>query len=659
MQDGVRLAATVYQPQPRRADETFPVLLEYLPYRKDDTFYVVDHSFFSYQAQLGFITVKVDIRGTGSSEGEIPEREYSDTEMIDCEEIIRQLAVASPSNGNVGMFGVSWSGFNAIQMAMRRPPALKAIHAVHASDDLYNDDLHYIDGNLHLDPYHLYICHELGLPRTPDYKLDDDYFKQRLSHRPWLFTYLNNQANGQFWQKKSLRQDPSQIDIPVYLIGGLLDGYRSATMRMFKELQVPVRCDIGPWDHSCPDEGSPGPNYEWQIRLSQWFNRYLRDGSELSNEKELLVFVRHGNTPAVDIEKVDGYWRRDTMPAAGTRNTRFFLMGHELKRTATAGRDTTNTATKSRSLAYNSFSGTAAGTWWGNTTGDMASDDHDALVFDSAPMKKRTQIIGSPKVRFVASATGKLTRWSMRLEDVAPDGTVALITGKVVKIEPGPLPVTNNNNNNNNNHKHLIECELHFTTWTFRVGHKIRLALSNAQFPMAWPTPDLITTTVQTDGQSVLTLPVVPTDVNEVTDLPKLAKKQPSPDSWSIAYGDNKPERETFNRIDRRSGMHSHVVKSKCAYVIDKGIQRKYFAETTNIWSTNPLAPAHAKYTGIAQTTVVSQGKHLRLRTFISVKSDACNFYISVVRTISQKGGYKNGVKKTRRFEETIPRHFQ
>lgn len=664
MLDGVRLAATVYQPQPRRIGETFPVLLEYLPYRKDDTFYVVDHSFFSYQAQLGFITVKVDIRGTGSSEGEIPEREYSDTEMTDCEEIIRQLATAPHANGNVGMFGVSWSGFNAIQMAVRRPSALKAICAVHASDDLYNDDLHYIDGNLHLDPYHLYICHELGLPRTPDYKLDDEYFKQRLSHRPWLFTYLNNQADGPFWQKKSLRQDPAQIDIPVYLVGGLLDGYRSATMRMYNELQVPVRCEIGPWDHSCPDEGSPGPNYEWQLRLAEWFNRYLRDcGAEATAragvnknnaaDKELIVFVRHGNKPDSNIEKYDGYWRKiaarngktGSRPESkaivqGTRNTRFFFAGEALKRRAAADGN--------RTLVCQPFSGTAAGTWWGNTTGDQSGDDAQSLVFDSAPLKSRTQIVGSPAVKFVASSTAKLVRWSVRLEDVAPDGSVSLITGKLIKVcqnqTAGPQ---------------MLETDLHFTTWTFRQGHKIRLAISNAQFPMAWPAAELTTSTIQTGAMSSLTLPVVPIDEDAITDLPKPARKQLSPDSWSIDFGDGKPEREVYNRVDSRTGIYSHVIKAKCAYVIDKAIRRTYFAETTNIWSTDPLAPASSKYTGIAKTTIVSQGKRLSLRTFIRVKSDERNFYVSVVRTITQHGGHQKSVKKTRRFQETIARQHQ
>ncbi len=58
-------------------------------------------------------------------------------------------AAAQPwSNGNVGMTGISWGGFNALQVAARRPPALKAIITLCASDDRYADDIHYMGGAL-------------------------------------------------------------------------------------------------------------------------------------------------------------------------------------------------------------------------------------------------------------------------------------------------------------------------------------------------------------------------------------------------------------------------------------------------------------------------------------------------------------------------------
>ncbi|MBK7922876.1 MAG: hypothetical protein IPJ95_04485 [Gemmatimonadetes bacterium] len=156
----------------------------------------------------------------------MPSREYSEQELDDAEQVIAQLARRRDGNGHVGMWGISWGGFNAIQVAMRQPPALKAILALHATDDLFHDDVHYIDGALHLDPYILQIDHENGLPRTPGYAFDAAYFRDRFDASPWVLTYLKQPADGPFWRRNGLRFRPEALTIPAYLIGGLLDGYR-------------------------------------------------------------------------------------------------------------------------------------------------------------------------------------------------------------------------------------------------------------------------------------------------------------------------------------------------------------------------------------------------------------------------------------------------
>lgn len=182
---------------------------------------------------------------------------------------------------------------------------------------------------------------------------------------------------------------------------------------------------------------------------------------------------------------------------------------------------------------------------------------------------------------------------------------------------------------------------------------------------MSWPSPDAMVSTVFADGSSaILTLPTVPVNVRKVRDLPKLAKKQDSPDSWSIdhpAYKhDGKPDSETLNRVNRRTGEQSHTIKARSAYVIDKskegGVKRTFVVQTNNTWSTNPANPACSKYLGVAETTMVSQGKHLRLRTRILVQSDQDNFYISVTRTMFSQNGR---VVRQRRFVETVARQFQ
>src|SRR5262249_33169383 len=124
MRDGVRLAADVWRPD--EAGGPFPVLLEYLPYRKTEA---RGGSFplYSYFLRHGYVVVRADIRGTGNSEGTLIPYEYSEIEQRDGDDVIAWLARQPFSTGRVGMFGISWGGLNAIHIAMLPPHALEAI----------------------------------------------------------------------------------------------------------------------------------------------------------------------------------------------------------------------------------------------------------------------------------------------------------------------------------------------------------------------------------------------------------------------------------------------------------------------------------------------------------------------------------------------------
>lgn len=184
MKDGVRLAATLYMPDGAKPGEKFPALLEYLPYRKDDGTAAEDYPRHTYFARRGYVSVRVDIRGFGASEGVPPEREYSEQEQVDGEQVIAWLAHQSWSNGNVGMFGISWGGFTAMQMAMRHAPGLKAILAIHATSELFHDDVHYVDGIAHIDEFELNMDMAEGWVGAPDYSLDEQTLGPRFNSPP-------------------------------------------------------------------------------------------------------------------------------------------------------------------------------------------------------------------------------------------------------------------------------------------------------------------------------------------------------------------------------------------------------------------------------------------------------------------------------------------
>jgi len=221
MHDGVRLAVTLYMPAGGKSRERFPALLEYLPYRKDDDEVMRDFANHSYFARRGFVGARVDIRGFGNSEGAPPEREYSAQEQQDAEQVIAWLAHQSWSNGKVGMLGISWGGFNSIQMALRKPPALKAILATAATEELFKEDVHYMDGVFHVDEFELTMDLDQGRSGAPDFSLDESVIGPRMNSTPWSLAYMRHQRDGAFWRAPLRPID--ELAIPAF-VAGSMDG---------------------------------------------------------------------------------------------------------------------------------------------------------------------------------------------------------------------------------------------------------------------------------------------------------------------------------------------------------------------------------------------------------------------------------------------------
>lgn len=141
MADGTRLAARLWLPEVLPA----PVVLEALPYRMDDLTASYSGEYERLCREGNLAVCRLDLRGTGSSEG-IATDEYPPAEQRDLHEVIAWLAAQEWSSGAVGMYGTSYSGFNSLQMACERPPALRAIVPIYATDDRYSDDVHYYGG---------------------------------------------------------------------------------------------------------------------------------------------------------------------------------------------------------------------------------------------------------------------------------------------------------------------------------------------------------------------------------------------------------------------------------------------------------------------------------------------------------------------------------
>ena len=643
MKDGVRLAVTYYRPVAKKPDETFPVIMEMLPYRKDDFFALGDYEYGSYFAKRGYVVARVDVRGTGGSEGGIPESEYSEAEISDAEELIAQLSRKSWSNGNVGMYGLSWSAFNSLMTAHRKPPALKAIIAAHGSTDLFYNDVHYIDGALHIDSYAHQIDTDNAMPQCPDYRIDEDYFRNRFDREPWIFTWLRQQQDGDFWRKESLKFK-APLEVPTYLIGGLLDGYRDFVMDVGGTAKAPVIAEIGPWNHAWPEYGVPGPNYEWRQKALRWWDYWLKGiDNGILDEPRWMAFMRTGHAPATDLATVPGYWRCDKQwPSDVGTTQRLYPQSAQHLGNAPAALET------AQALLYRAGSGMAAGGWWGEQTGDMAADDAHSLVYDSAPLAEALEIMGMPQVRLRVAADAPFYQWTVRLEDVAPDGKVSLVSGAIInpsqrfsRLEPAALvpgePTT-------------LTTSVHFTTWRFKPGHRIRLAVANAQFPMIWPSPTPGATSLLLSNDTWLELPVVPTQ-NETTQACMLPPPEPSDAApFGKELENNGPVFNSFR--NEQTGDSTFTTASDISWIIRDD---KYRSSESYRWDVNDAMPANARYQGERRNIFTIKGNEIDLSTKARIESDASYFHVTFTKTLRKNGE----LIREKTWADHIPRMFQ
>jgi putative CocE/NonD family hydrolase len=652
MPDGVKLAADLWMPSDTGESARLPVLLEYLPYRKTeergDRF-----GLYAYFVRRGYVVARVDIRGTGNSEGRLIPYEYSDVEQEDGLAVIDWLAHQPFSSGKVGMFGISWGGFNSIHMAMRRPPALAAIIAVDATDDLYEDDVHFMDGGMHVDSWEMSMDLANAMPGAPDYRIDDALFANRFDTEPWMFTYKKKQRDGPFWDRTALKTRYDAIQIPTFMIGGWYDGYRDAVPRVLQHLKAPVKAIVGPWSHCWPHDAYPKPGIEWRHEAVRWFDQWLKGkDTGIMKEPRLAVFVRRWHPPGPRLEgDAPGAWRfEDGWPLARARARVLYPRDdHTLGDAAPA-------ASAAQALRYVPTSGVEIGgpvMWWGDVAPDQRPSDADSLVYDSAPLRGAVEILGLPHAILNLSATAPMAHWFARLSDVAPDGTVTLVAGagfngahrnsarEPQAIEPGkPFG---------------LDIEMHFTSWTFERGHRMRLAVSNAMWPMIWPTPHPMTTTLRLGGASAsrLVLPVVP-------PAPRPAPHFLPPEKDETLEGFGTLEAGTASGYGEIETVERHPPTGAARVVATNagGLRYPWGAEHNSesiVHEAGDPHPETTSVTGDYSTTVALRDRSLRFEAHAVLKSDATTFHLVYTRRLVRDGT----LVREKTWDQTFPRDFQ
>ena len=521
MPDGVRLSATVWRPVNA---EPVPAILEFLPYRRMDGTAERDALTHPYFAGHGYACVRVDMRGSGDSDGVLT-GEYLSQEQDDAVTIIAWLAQQEWCDGNVGMSGISWGGFNGLQVAARQPKALKAIVSICSTDDRYADDIHYMGGCLLLDNpwWHSYMFSLNTSPPDPDVVGNRWYeiWKERLKGSGfWIGEWLRHQRRDEFWKHGSVCEDFSKINAAVYAVGGWADGYTNAVFRLLEGLQSPCKGLVGPWAHKYPHFAKPGPAMGFLQECLRWWDYWLK-GIEtgIMDEPQLRTWVQDPVAPMPFYVERPGKWVAEQgWPSQRIEWQEWFLN--------TDGLDEKPKPSSALSICSPNNTGQYGGRWCAfgldaDGPEDQRGEEGGSLILDGPIVEEPFDILGAPVLEVEVESDKPVAMLAVVFSDVAPDGAVTKVSLGVLNLthrdsHEHPEPLTPGK-------RYRILVKLNDCGHRFEPGHRLRIALSTAYWPMIWPTPEQATLGIYM-GESVLRLPVRP---ENAADLDLKAFEEP------------------------------------------------------------------------------------------------------------------------------------
>ncbi len=500
------LAARIWRPADA-AETPVPAILEFIPYRKRDGTAERDAANHRWFAGMGYAVVRADLRGSGDSEG-LLEDEYLEQEQADACEVIAWIAAQPWCSGAVGMMGISWGGFNALQVAARRPPALKAVITLASTDDRYADDIHTMGGCL-LNDNLSWSATMFGINSAPPDpallgpRWRDLWLARLEGNRPWLLQWLAHQRRDDFWRQGSVCEDFAAIQCPVYAVAGWADGYSNTVPRLLAGLQVPAKGLVGPWGHRYPDQGRPGPAIGFLGEALRWWDQWLK-GREtgIMAEPRYRVWMQDTVAPRAEQDRIPGRWVAEAgWPAPGIEPWHLALNPGRLEAEPGAERPLALTSPQTAGLT--------AGRWFPSGLGpeltlDQRAELGGALVFETDPLSEPVEILGAPKLELVIGVDKPVAMIAACLCDRRPDGSVARVTYGLLNLthraghaEPRPLIP---------GERIRVSLQLNDIAQRFPAGHRILLTLATSYWPIAWPAPEPVVLTLHS-GASRLELP--------------------------------------------------------------------------------------------------------------------------------------------------------
>jgi len=647
LSDGTRLAARMWLPEGAEK-KPVPAILEYLPYRKRDGTAVRDQLTYPYFAGHGYACLRLDMRGNGESDGVMLD-EYAPQEQDDAVEVIQWIAAQGWCSGKVGMMGISWGGFNGLQVAARRPQALRAIITLCSTDDRYADDIHFKGGCL--------INENLGWgatmlaysSRPPDPALVGDAWRgmwmERLEIEPFLAArWLRHPLRDAYWRHGSVCEDFAAIEAAVLAVGGWNDAYSNAIPRLVNKLRSPARGIIGPWAHKYPHFAVPEPRIGFLQEALRWWDFWLKgEVTGVMRDPALRYYVIDAYRPEGLPVRLSGRWLADgTWPPPHAETLKLHLNRAGLSETE----EKPGRADICSAQTVGMDAGEFCIIWLGpEFAGDQRADDEGSLTFQTPPLGVEMDIVGQPALDLVFSADKPVAQVAVRLNDVWPDGAVTRISYALMNLthlhghdESVPLQPGK---------RYRARIALDDIAWRVPKEHRLRVAISTTYWPLMWPSPKPVTLSVLT-GESAIEVPVRPAAASDTAPQFPEAVAAPALRQEELRPPANKRERG----VDPETGAVTLTIEDDFGKyrnaehgLVTGSVGREFYS----IIKDDPLS-AYARCHWSEE--LEREDWRVRTETYSGMRADATHFHL----TARIEAYEDDELVFEKGFAETIPR---
>ncbi|TWT06424.1 CocE/NonD family hydrolase [Planococcus sp. CPCC 101016] len=626
MSDGVRLSAKLWIPK-CAATKPVPAVLEYLPYRKNEFTALRDSIRHPYFAGHGYVSIRVDMRGCGDSEG-IMYDEYAKQEQDDALEVLDWIAEQDWSTGSVGMIGKSWGGFNGLQVAARQHPALKAIITLCSTDDRYADDVHYKGGVMLASDMLWWASTMLvynGRPADPQ-NVGDAWREKWLDRLektpPFIEAWMSHQRRDAYWKHGSVCENYGDIKIPVYAVGGWADGYTNAIFRMVQNLKGPKKGLIGPWAHEYPEVAVPGPQIGFLQECLRWWDQWLKEEETgIMDEPVFRMWLQDAVPPKTDYDVRPGEWvLENSWPTENAKEQTMYLGDLQLIDKPDGGKE---------SLMTHQQHGLYAGVYCpfgqeGDMPSDQAIENGLSNTFTGPVLEEELAILGFPKMQVKLLSDSRRANLAVRLSDLSPFGTSKLISW-------GQLNLTHRNSHEfpedvPTGEEFIVTVELDAIGYKVPKGHRLQLSVSPVYWPHAWPAAEEADLQIIKDQDTKLLIPAY-TNKTKPEDIAAFER----PETAAVM------DREIIREAGRVREIRHNTVTNEWVLedFSDEGCRRlpanglEYGSTNKNVYRITEGDPLSASVVCDWTLTVGREDWQTRLESTSTMTSDASKFYIT------------------------------